>query len=88
LFRNKCAPAPLPEPQPALVVVVTTAPQLHPLDRRLAAEALGVEMVKLHELPLAAAMAAGGDERAASAVADPDRALDGGGRLATHARLP
>jgi len=53
-------------------------PQLDAVDRGLATQRIGIDVVKLHEPPLVAAMSAASDERATAEVTDPDGSLDRG----------
>src|SRR5207245_5704182 len=72
----------LAEVQTALVVVVTPASQLDPVDGRLAAEHVRIDVMELHEAALVAAMAAGPDEGASPEIPHPDGTLHLGGRRA------
>jgi hypothetical protein len=79
LFRNKfttTATATVAEVEPALIVVVTAAAQLDPVDRGLATERIGIHVVELHEPPLAATVAGRSHERATPEVPNPDGSLD------------
>ena len=69
MFRNKFAPPPPPEVQPTFVIVVAPAPQLDALDRGLATQGMGIDMVELHEPALVAAMSAVTDESAPADIA-------------------
>jgi len=80
LFRNKLgAAAAFAEVQPALIVVVTSAPELDPVDRAFATQRVRIDVVELHRPSGVAAMAVRAHEGTAAEVPDPDHSLDRGG---------
>jgi hypothetical protein len=80
LFRNKFAAAPaFAEVQPALIVVVTSATELDPVDRAFATQRVRIDVVELHGPSGVAAMAARSHEGTAAEIPHPDHSLDRGG---------
>jgi hypothetical protein len=65
-----------------LIGIVRAAPKLDIADRRLAAFGVGLDVVELDEAAFPASASVMADERATTAVPDPDRALHARGDMA------